>query len=241
MVVALLLLVVAAGIVTAAITDGVGDLGGLDDLDAALGELKKLEARFESRKRKVVEELPFFSLNLPLEQFQEAAGPEGQEGHVIFNFFEPRYVMMAGQIEEGSQIYGYVDAYPPRPGGLGSLVSARPGDVGDGTSGGAFHWLGPRSEGPVRVIGRRGPRFRVVSVKMREAPGPADQRGAALYFGKVALLDPEDEPAAKTPAYSTKRLLASALLSMGVVVEEDDLPDEEEIEQRPFRSASADL
>mmetsp|Transcript_18518 Transcript_18518/g.57349 ORF Transcript_18518/g.57349 Transcript_18518/m.57349 type:complete len:223 (-) Transcript_18518:57-725(-) len=188
-----------------------------DDLDSALDELKKLEHRFERRKRQVLEEVPFFSLNIPLKEYVERSGPEESGGRVIFRFFEPRYVMMASQVEQGSRVYGYADSYPPKPGSLGTLV-----DTNDGPEGPAYHWLGSRAAGPVVVVGRPGPAFRVVSVKKRAAPGG---EGAPLYLGKVALIPEEERPEGGDAEYSRKQLVANALLSRGIVVEEEELEE----------------
>mmetsp|Transcript_165531 Transcript_165531/g.293141 ORF Transcript_165531/g.293141 Transcript_165531/m.293141 type:complete len:262 (+) Transcript_165531:34-819(+) len=195
--------------------------GDFDFLDDAIDALGNLEARVESKKRKVAEEVPFFSLNLPLDEYIENTDPQ-ERGTVVFNFFEPRYVMMAAEIEEGNRIYGYTDAYPPKPGGLGTLI-----DVHDGPELEAFHWTGKRPKGPVVVIGRPGPKFRILSVATRDAPGSKKKRGAPLFVGKVALL-PEEEASADVgnKDFTEKRLISNALLSMGVIVEEDDLTDE---------------
>jgi len=190
-------------------------------LDAALGELNRLERRFESKRRTVLEEVPFFSLNLPLSEFTRQGSGTDDQDLVTFRFFEPRYVMMAAEIERGNQIYGYVDRYPPAVGGLGTLVNAK-----DHETTAAYQWLGPRPFGPVVVLGRPGPRFRIVSIKTRAASEGAEGQIAKLFLGKVSLL-PEEEQAesASEGELTRRRLLASWLLNAGIAVEEEELEE----------------
>eukprot|EP00747_Dinoflagellata_sp_TGD_P053704 gnl/TRDRNA2_/TRDRNA2_148604_c0_seq4.p2 gnl/TRDRNA2_/TRDRNA2_148604_c0~~gnl/TRDRNA2_/TRDRNA2_148604_c0_seq4.p2 ORF type:complete len:303 (+),score=35.58 gnl/TRDRNA2_/TRDRNA2_148604_c0_seq4:79-909(+) len=154
---------------------------GEDDIFAELGRLEQV---FEhKRKRLIVHDLPLFSLGVPWSRM--GADEHGLTG---LRFFEPRYVWLARRIADavtGPDVparFGFAHTYPPQEGSEGTLVEV-PSPKTEG-----MHWLS-ETTGPVNVLCRRGPRFKILKVRT-EVPPNAPDGAQPLFVGEVEV-DPE--------------------------------------------------
>jgi len=173
-----------------------------DDLDHLITEINAIEQRFEKTRQLLLRAVPLFSLGQPWDRDITES---------VLTFFEPRYTWLARRIEdvrsepEASARYGYADEYPPRVGTHGVLVEVPPGGI---------VWEFPERQGRVRVVSKRGPRFRIVNV-WREEVANHDAGAAPLFVADLEIAS--DTADTSEPDWAST--WQSVLLNAGIDVE----------------------